>query len=257
MKNSIYLIFSLLVFISCQAENTAKNNKSSEKTVSELATEAAKAAIQKGELKLLKATANQKSKYDLNEVLDSLMQLMDGLHYQYGTYKGIDSIKVYRKAFNKEMKVHLNQKFGPNWSQCLAVKNIMERQEQLFKLYTVEELVGQFVILPGSIFFDPTTNQMDSTGIKLVEMNLIGLLETDKLGAQTLQVYIRAFYDKNSSADAALKRSIALQKELEKGGFPPSRILIQEHQQAVLPDCSQCPFSIAKYANRVELSFND
>lgn len=242
--------------MSCQTESET-NNKTTKKSVSTVAKEAAQAAIAKGDLKLLKSQEKKRSKYDLPQVLDSLMNLLDGLQYDYNKPEGIDSIKAYRNAFNQEIKVHLNKNFGNNWSQCLALKNIMEREVRLFQQFQKQELISQFIVLPGNIFFDSTTNQIDENGIKLIDMNILGLHETDNLNVHTLNVYIRAFYGPNSSAEAALKRSISLQKTLESKGLHPSRLRVQEHQPAILPDCSQCPFDIQAYANRVELSFDD
>jgi hypothetical protein len=189
---------------------------------------------------------------------DSLLRLFDGLHYQRIGTETNDSLKASAKAYNKVVRAHVAAKYGKSWEQCLALRMNMEMHDFLFSTFGYAAVSDRYMVRSGMIFLNESGITIHKAHKLFLKMNASGLKKADQLDTPNkLFIRLAAFKaDGESDADAQ-KRLRIVQKELESLGVAADRILLKPIQRAWEADCSQCPFNIKGYAQRVELTYED
>ena len=256
---SLYILF---LFIACNSSDTEQKTEEAHKVESTKVKASAPAAEAEQDviagIMQFKEYGPKKAASLENALRDSLLRLFDGLHYQRISTETNDSLKAIAKAYNKVVRAHVAAKYGKSWEQCLALRMNMEMHDFLFSTFGYAAVSDRYMVRSGMIFLNESGTEIRKAHKLFLKMNASGLKKADQLDTPNkLFIRLAAFKADNESDADAQKRLRIVQKELESLGVAADRIFLKPIQPAWEPDCSQCPFNIKGYAQRVELTYED
>jgi hypothetical protein len=262
MKFTPLYILSLLLFIACNSSNNSpteeeahKHTQADSKAIPPAA-EAEKDVI--AGIMQFKEYGPKKAPSLETALRDSLLRLFDGLHYQRMSTETNDSLKATAKAYNKVIRAHIAAKYGKSWEQCLALRMNMDMHDFLFSTFGYEAVSDKYMLRSGMIFLNESGTEIRKAHKLFLKINASGLKKADQLDTPNkLFIRLAAFKADGETDAAAQKRLKLVQKELESLGVAADRIFLKPIQPAWEADCSQCPFNIKGYAQRVELTYED